>query len=546
MKKALSTALVFLVGLTLVAGPVFVAIDVAKRQSIDIESKKAMLLADEVMRRSDETSRQAIVVLKTLAANKSAGTCSPDEIALMRKLAISSSYLQSVGRVQANRLVCSSLGHHGAGFDLGPPDYVSVLGATVRATVKLPVAPQSRFIVLERDGYATIMHRELVFDVQDYAADNSLALVSASTGRTIATRGHYDPGWRRQPLAQGRAFTFNDGNYIVALRRSNIVDLVAVAAIPIKAVQQLSRQLMAALVPFGLLLGLALATGFTFLVRQQRALPALLRAALRRDELFLVYQPILSLETRQCVGAEALLRWRGRDGAMVRPDLFIPIAEATGLILPITRRILALVERELPALVAAFPQLHVSINLSSRDLQSDDIVKQLGELMRRSGVSPGTLIVEATERGLIDVDLARAVVREIRATGIGVAIDDFGTGYSCLSYLTTLNVDFLKIDKSFVATIGGTAPANSVVLHIIEMAKSLNLAMIAEGVETEVQAAFLRQRGVQFAQGFLYAKPMSGEDFMRYMAAQPAVRPSAVDARGDAARLHPRDVDQFA
>lgn len=120
MNKALSTALAFLVGLTLVAGPVCIAIDVAKRQGVDIESEKAMLLADEVMRRTDETSRQVIAVLTALKANQSAVACSPDEIALMRKLAISSSYLQSVGRVRENRLVCSSLGHHGAGFELGP------------------------------------------------------------------------------------------------------------------------------------------------------------------------------------------------------------------------------------------------------------------------------------------------------------------------------------------------------------------------------------------------------------------------------------------
>lgn len=545
MNKALSTALALLVGLILLAGPVLVAMDVADRQSVHIESKKAMLLADEVMRRTDQTNRQAAAVVKALTANRSARACSPDEVALMRKLAISSSYLQSVGRVQANRLVCSSLGDHGAGFDLGPPDYVTDQGATMRVAVTLPMAPQARFVVAERDGFAAIMHRELVFDVQDYAADVALALIGASTGRAIAARGNYDPAWRR-PLPQGGAVTFNNGNYIVALRRSSHLDVIAIAAIPIKAVQQLSRELIAFLVPLGLVAGLALATSFYFLLRQQHALPALLRAALRRDELFLVYQPILSLATRQCVGAEALLRWRRRDGALMLPDLFIPIAEATGIIVPITRRILNLVERELPALVTAFPQLHVSVNLSSRDLQSGDIVKQLSELMRRSGVLPGTLIVEATERGLINVDLARAVVREIRAAGIGVAIDDFGTGYSCLSYLTTLNVDFLKIDKSFVETIDGAAPANSVVLHIIEMAKSLNLGMIAEGVETEAQAAYLRERGVQFAQGFLYAKPMPVEQFMRYMEAETAERDRALAARAGAARQRPHDVDQFA
>jgi sensor c-di-GMP phosphodiesterase-like protein len=525
VKKAISTTLACLVGFALIAGPVLISTYVADRQSVHIESKKAMLLADDVMRRTDATRQQGLAAVKELIANTGVA-CSPDEIALMRKLAISASYLQGVGRVQSNRLLCSSLGDDGADLDLGRPDIISNRGVKIWIAMKLPVAPQSRFIVSELNGYAAIVHRDLILDVQGYATDISLAVVSASTQRVLTTRGKFDQAWLR-PLAEGGGMAFNNGKFIVALRRSNFSDGIAVAAISINTVNQLARELMVYLVPFGLLVGLALATGFYFLVRRQVSLPALLRAALRRDEFFLMYQPIVRLETRECVGAEALVRWRRRDGTLILPELFIPIAEESGIITSITRRILALIEHEAPALVKAFPHLHVSVNLSSLDLQSADIVEQLSELMRRSGMVPANLMVEATERGLINVDLAMPIVHEIRASGIDVAIDDFGTGYSSLSYLTTLHVDFLKIDKSFVDTIGTTAPTNTVVQHIIEIAKSLNLAIIAEGVETEAQAEFLRERGVQFAQGFLYAKPMSPEDFMRYMRAETAERASA-------------------
>lgn len=546
VNRALSTALTYLAGFTLIVGPVLISMYVADRQSVHFESKKALFLADEVMRRTEETSRQGLAVLKVLAANRAGAACSPDEIALMRQLAMSSSYLQSVGRLQANRLICSSLGDHAAGFDLGPPDYVSNFGVRMWVAARLPLAPQSRFVISEVQGYAAIIHRELIFDVQNYASDISLAMISASTHRVIMTRGTYNPTWFR-PLIQGGALTLNNGKFIIALRRSKTFDTISVAAIPIKSADQLSREMMAFLVPFGLFVGLALATGFYFFLRRQISVPALLRAALRRDEFFLVYQPLLRLDTRRCVGAEALLRWRRSDGTLIRPDLFIPIAEDSGIITRITRRVLALIEREVPALVMVFPHLHVSINLSSRDLQSDDIVKQLGDLMRRSGIAPENLIVEATERWLIDVALGMPIVHEIRAAGIEVAIDDFGTGYSSLSYLTTLQVDLLKIDKSFVDTIGTTAATNSVVLHIIEMAKSLNLAMIAEGVETEEQAEFLREHGVQFAQGFLFAKPMSAEDFMLYMHAETAARDSDYAGSGSvlAAPLPPRGVDRI-
>jgi sensor c-di-GMP phosphodiesterase-like protein len=521
VNKALTTALACLVGLILLAVSVFISMKVANRQADHIESAKALLLADEVMRRSDETSQQIQTALKVLTANRAGPACSTEEIALMRKLAISSSYLQSVGRIQENRLICSSLGNHGAGFELGPPDYIGERGTTIRVAVTLPVAPQSRFIIFELDGYAAIVHQDLVFDVRDYTADISLAMIGASTHRAISTRGKYDATWLR-PLAPGAPMTFNNGSFIVALRRSKGFDLTSVAAIPVKSVNKLSRELMLYLVPLGLVIGLALAAACYFVVRRQISMPALLRAALRRDEFFLVYQPTVRLDTGRCVGAEALLRWRRRDGKLILPELFIPVAEESGIITSITRRLLALIERDVPGMLAAFPQLHVGVNVSSRDLQSGDIAVQLGDLMRRTGIAPGNLIVEATERGLIDVELATTVVRDIRATGIGVAIDDFGTGYSCLSYLTTLNVDFLKIDKSFVDSIATEAPANSVVLHMIEMAKSLGLMMIAEGVETEAQAEFLRERGVQFAQGWLFAKPMAMEDFMRYMHAETA------------------------
>jgi sensor c-di-GMP phosphodiesterase-like protein len=192
--------------------------------------------------------------------------------------------------------------------------------------------------------------------------------------------------------------------------------------------------------------------------------------------------------------------------------LFIPVAEQSGLICRLTDRLLELVERDAGEHLANHPEFHIAINLAPADLHTHAIVARLDTLLARTGARPSNVIVEITERGFLDLDSARTVLAALRERGIEVAIDDFGTGYSSLSYLETLGLDFLKIDRTFIEAIGTGAPTSQVVGHIMAMAHTLDLKMIAEGIESEAQAAFLRSHGVHYGQGWVFGKPMPFAD----------------------------------
>jgi sensor c-di-GMP phosphodiesterase-like protein len=199
----------------------------------------------------------------------------------------------------------------------------------------------------------------------------------------------------------------------------------------------------------------------------------------------------------------------------VSPELFIPVAERGKLILDLSNCVMQMIARDTAGYLATHPDFHVAINLSASDFQTDAIVGKIEHLIAACGAKPSNFILEITERSFLNLDAARTVLQELRKREIAVAIDDFGTGYSSLSYLESLHVDYLKIDRSFIEAIGTGAPTSQVVGHIIEMARTMHLKMIAEGIESDAQAAFLRERHVQFAQGWSFGKPMPFGDIVR-------------------------------
>ncbi|QAY83279.1 EAL domain-containing protein [Pseudomonas arsenicoxydans] len=268
------------------------------------------------------------------------------------------------------------------------------------------------------------------------------------------------------------------------------------------------------LLPASLALGVLVGFMVFLLVRQRQSLDAELNGAIRRGELQVLYQPIFDLASRNCVGAEALLRWRRPDGTLTSPDLFIPMAENTGQIRQMTDFVLQRLLEQLGQLLRANPQLYISVNLAACDVMVPRIGQVMARLLTLHRVAAKQIAFEVTERGLVDVVVARENLQALRDVGHQVLIDDFGTGYCSLAYLQTLPVDCLKIDKAFIDALGHDAASSGVAPHIIHMAQALQLKVIAEGIEHEAQAKFLSSEGVRYGQGWLFAHALSAVQFI--------------------------------
>ena len=239
-----------------------------------------------------------------------------------------------------------------------------------------------------------------------------------------------------------------------------------------------------------------------------------LRRALERDEFQLCYQPQVDLRTGQITGLEALIRWQSPELGLVSPLRFIPIAEETGLILPIGHWVLrtACAQNKLRQ-DQGLAKVHVAVNLSCHQFRQKDLAARVREVLADTGLEPKYLEVELTESVLMkSIEPAVRVLSELRQVGVQIALDDFGTGYSSLSYLKRFPIDTLKIDQSFVGEITSNPDSAAIADAIIAMGHSMRMTVLAEGVETEAQLAMLRARGCDRMQGYLFSKPLPADD----------------------------------
>ncbi|MFC6297748.1 EAL domain-containing protein [Pseudomonas sp. CCM 7893] len=253
--------------------------------------------------------------------------------------------------------------------------------------------------------------------------------------------------------------------------------------------------------------------------REQQSLESAIRLALERNEFVLHYQPKLDLKSGRIIGAEALIRWCQPDHGWIYPSAFIPVAEDSGLIVPLSQWVLRQACEQAQAWqTQGLAPICMSVNISAIDFRQRDFVANLAAILEQTGLAPALLELEITESVLMqNVEDTVATLWAVKAMGVRLAVDDFGTGYSSLSYLRRFPIDVLKIDQSFIRGLSANSQDAQLIGAIISLGKSLNLHIIAEGVETVEQLDFLKSNLCEEGQGYLFSKPVAADDFARML-----------------------------
>ncbi|WP_088101295.1 EAL domain-containing protein [Xanthomonas retroflexus] len=491
------------------AVPIAVMVYATWDRAVSVEQQRLHAIAERSLRRTEVSYQEALAALKSAEATV-LPPCGAEHIQRMQTLVMTTPSSDQMGYFEGGKLRCTSWGVFQQDVDQPTPDHVTSDGVGITVDVRPEASGRRPMLSMMYGSYDVLVDPRRFVDVI-VDPDVRLALASPD-GRLLTQQDGMDPALLQQLLREpGEGL---DRDTLYASARSG--EWLAIATAPRTALAATFRQQAWLFVPLGLLMAAAGAGLVIWLSRRRLSMRGELGIAIRRRELYLHYQPIIELDTGICVGAEALVRWQRPDGTQVRPDLFIPLAEEAGMIAAITDLVIENVVADMRELLAEDRSAHIAINLAAEDISSGRALKVISQRMAGSGILPQQIWLEATEHGFLDIDRARTMLAAARRAGHSVAIDDFGVGYSSLQYLQQLPLDALKIDKSFVDAIGTESATSPVTPHIIGMARELGLWVVAEGVETEAQLAYLHSQHVQFGQGWLFSRPLPRDEFIAF------------------------------
>ncbi|HEX4500443.1 MAG TPA: EAL domain-containing protein [Scandinavium sp.] len=494
--------------------PVMLALCFSQLRAESETHSQLRTYAHLALNKTEQVIRQADLA-RDAAEQYHGAICSPEHQQQMLNIVRGRLYVEDLIYAQNDRFVCSTTVHPAAAWQMPEPNYRRNPNIAIYYYRNTPFYPGYNMTYMQRGNYVAVInplsYGEIVTD------DDSLIFgaYDTKTNEFFSVSENASPDALKSLMRDSNDAFQRDGRfYTVALSEQRPIAII-ISSSDSRYYQNFRHQATLTL-PLGLICSILILLVWARSRQRFNSPKRLLQRALNKQQLRLHYQPIIDIKNNQCVGAEALLRWPGFDGPVMSPAEFIPMAEKEGLIEQVTDYVVESVFADLGNFLQQNPQLYVSINLSASDFHSSRLIAMISDKALQYGVCAQQIKIEVTERGFIDVPKTTPVIQAFRQAGYEVAIDDFGTGYSNLHNLYSLNVDILKIDKSFVDTLTTNSTSHLIAEHIIEMAQSLRLKTIAEGVETAEQVSWLLKRGVQFCQGWHFAKAMPPNEFIQW------------------------------
>jgi sensor c-di-GMP phosphodiesterase-like protein len=445
--------------------------------------------------------------------------CSEEEIAYLRKLLFQSEYLRDAGRMKDGRIECSTLfsWEHLPTVPFQPaatrPD-----GMKLFRDISPYKSPKWTVFLLQKGDSFVVEDLSTKNNWQPPAFEYESTLLDMVSGRRVRPGG--------KPLIHseailGRNVQARIGNlrYVtVCWPHSTFCTSVFE---PYSAILKAGGGSLALNMALGAMSGLVLILILFLLYQNDREMSKQLRRAIRRNDLRLVYQPIVEMASGRIVEAEALSRWTDEDGYAVSPEIFVRLAEDRGFVGELTEWVMRKSLSDFGEWLRGHPDFRINVNVTVSDLMDSNFSLMRAQCLKEASVEPRSLAIEVTEGSTARGDVAVEAIRQLRQSGHSVQIDDFGAGYSSLVYLKDLAVDAIKIDKAFVQALGTNAVTVAILPQVLAMAEALNLQVIVEGIETAEQAAYFTGRSrPPLGQGWFYGRPTSATELLHKLEEQ--------------------------
>lgn len=502
--------------------PVMLSLWFAHLRAVEETGSQLRTFAQQALNKTNTVIQQVNNARR--AAEKYHGEiCSAQHHAAMLNIVRGSLYVADLIYAHGDSFLCSSVFTPSRPYLMAPADYHRQPDIAVYYFRDTPFYAGYKMVYMRRGNYVAIINPLTYSDVTSNDKAFSYAVYDTVTQSFFSVSHGADTATLAK-LVGTQDMTFQQDQRIYTIAHSDTRPIaIIVSAANDRYFQAFWHQATLTL-PLGMICSCLILLVWSRTRREFHSPRRMLTRALTKRQLELHYQPIIDIKNGKCVGAEALLRWPGFNGQVMSPAEFIPLAEKEGMIESITDYVVDELFNDLGDFLAGVPHIYISINLSAADFHSSRLISLIANKAKTHAVRAEQIKIEVTERGFIDVPKTTPVIQAFRQAGYEVAIDDFGTGYSNLHNLYSLNVDILKIDKSFIDTLTTNSTSHLIAEHIIEMAQSLRLKIIAEGVETAEQVAWLLKRGVQFCQGWHFARALPPQEFKRWVQQPPSLK----------------------